>query len=670
MKRATTLLALALTACGTDVEPPTTERTQPLLGAAKYDKGCNTAERSFLNRARFFGRVTAASDAFVQCVDETMRNGSGGDGPYLVCDGDPHQAEAIGTQVDRVLAVARSTNDLAIACCGGGGLASAAIGTYAHTSDEAFSFSGWLGGVVSNLGKKICTPAEQMAGAASCRWAAYPWPYNQAAGLVWHEVMHTHGYGHGDNDDNTKAAKACGHEGDASFHYQNDTIPYIVGNCVSRVIVRSHAVCAGGLEPSRCADGALQLTKTMGGNDCECVHDPSADHTIALLTGEGSDAIDAPLTIEANEYNTTTWRPADPVAFGGGDFNGDGRPDVLLRESNGSGALVMAGHDGDGGVVRIAQNPVGVRMGGWMLGGADVVSGIGNFDGWLDDEVVIRSGWGLGLVGHYDGAWHSYALHAYGSNIGSGWTLASTDEVSAIGDFDGDGTDELLLKAAGGALGVVDLVGGALTVTHHETAGSWLGSWHMGAGDQILGVADFDADGADEYLVRSGWGLGVVGLGAVCLESQTTWANNTSRGGWLLWASDDVAAVGDFDGDGRGELLLRDAARTAMLEPNAQGGFGPTASVAHGDRIDNEWLLNASDVVAGVADLYGSGRDALVLRSGWGTGVIEHDGGGLIVRFLTANDTMAGAWLLRASDDTHGRSATHQAGRHALVLSR
>ncbi len=612
---------------------------------------------------RFYGRVAAASDAFAECVDETMRNGLDGFGPYLECSGDPHTASSAAVQAERALAVARSTNDLAIKCSGGGGLASAGYDTYGHTSDEAFSFSGWLMGVVSNLGEPLCTAAQKAAGGAKCRWAAFPWPYTQAAGVVWHEAMHTHGYRHGDDSDNTKAAKACGHEGDASFHFQRDTVPYIVGNCIDRVLARSHSTRNGGLLAARCADGARQLVASMSGNACECVHDPALDHGVVLLTGEGTDALDTPLTIESDEWATSTWRPSSPVAIGGGDFNGDGRSDVLLRESSGTGTLVMAGHDGSGGAVRIAHNPVGTRIGDWMLGDADIVAGVGNIDGWLDDEVVIRSGWGLGVVGHYNG-WQSYAMHPYGADLGSGWTLAAGDDVAAVADLDGDGRDELLLKAADGALGIAELSGDTLQVTRRHPNGAWLGSWHTGPADEILGAADFDADGTEELLVRSGWGLGVLGLGNAGLAHRAMWANHAWGGGWLLWPSDEVAAIGDFDGDDRAEVVLRDVTRTALLEMTAAGGFSMTTSVDHGDWIDGAWLLNRTDVVVGVADFYGSGRDALVLRSGWGIGVVEYDGNDLAERFLTPVGTLAGTLLLESGDDFHGRSG------NALIVSR
>ncbi len=66
----------------------------------------------------------------------------------------------------------------------------------------------------------------------------------------------------------------------------------------------------------------------------------------------------------------------------------------------------------------------------------------------------------------------------------------------------------------------------------------------------------------------------------------------------------------------------------------------------------------------GVADFYGSGRDALVLRSGWGIGVVEYDGNDLAERFLTPVGTLAGTLLLESGDDFHGRSG------NALIVSR
>lgn len=658
---------------GQPAEQPTahTQAHQALMGSASYQSDCTVAMRSANNLARRYGRAAAASDAFVACMDTTMRTGLNGMGPYLECNGDPFHGQTIDVQIDAAIRMARSPNDLAIACTGGGGIASTSMNAgYGHTQDEAFNWSGWLAGVVSKLHLPVCTAAQRANGDTSnCRWAAAPWPYTQMADVTWQQASYTHGYGHGHNNDNAAAQVACGQQGAASFDFQRNTLPYIMGSCINQVI-NAGATCAGGLEATRCGDNAVQLPTALGATTCECVADPFASSGVALLAGEGTNDLSMPLFVTRDTWMNNTWRPTgDLVVEGGGDFNGDGRPDLLLREDGGQGDLVMAREDGARGVVRYAHRWPGSAAGSWQFAASDRIEGVGNLDGWLDHEVIISSNWGLGVIGYYGGNWNSYALHAYGTNLGAGWTLASTDTIAASADFDGDGRDEMLLQAANGDLAIVDLSGSALSVQVRVNQGSSIGGWSVGAADVVAHTGDLNGDGRDDWIVTSGWGMGILGMDAnQTLDDRLLVPWFSWAGDWGFWPSDRFEAVADFDGDGRDDLLMRDTARMRLLTLQ-NGSFDALATAQTGDRIGGEWLLNANDEVIGATDLYASGRAAIGLRSGWGIGVVELRPQGLEARALAEFGRFADAWPLTASDSVNGTAQT-VSGKGALILSR
>src|SRR5262249_17925289 len=69
-------------------QPPSqvSSRTDELMGRATYGGDCSSGLRTFLETILRYGRTTAASRAFAQCMDRAVRTGAGGYlGPYRRC---------------------------------------------------------------------------------------------------------------------------------------------------------------------------------------------------------------------------------------------------------------------------------------------------------------------------------------------------------------------------------------------------------------------------------------------------------------------------------------------------------------------------------------------------------------------------------------------------------
>jgi hypothetical protein len=260
--------ALALIGCNS-APAPVAQENAPLLGTVNYGSDCNDTDKAFLAKTMHYGRTVAVSNAFQQCMTAAMSSSqSGVGGPYMQCNGDPFYGQPSATQLQEVIQAARSTVDVSINCTGGGGNASSSIDHYGRLDPEALSFSGWLK-VDTTLGWPVCNGSN----GPNCRFAGEPWPWSQASGIIWHEAMHNQGYTHGANDQ-ANAKVACGYANlsDSQWHFQWNTMPYLVGNCISEVINRSGQHCGAPLE----SGNGLKLVTDFNGSSCAVAQDPQS----------------------------------------------------------------------------------------------------------------------------------------------------------------------------------------------------------------------------------------------------------------------------------------------------------------------------------------------------------------------------------------------------------
>ncbi len=263
-------LALALASCSRQ-----SAEILKVYGSIQFQDDCSPLARDVVKQAVEFGRIASHSKAFATCVKDAIspqgaHYGTWAMGPYRACQGEPYATETREVQLARILAVAQSSNDISMNCTGGGGNASASLGEYGHTDSEKFGWGAWLSTTLSTLEQPDRRPA--------------PWPYSEGAGILWHEVTHTHDYSHGGNEQK-EAAAACGYASDPTWDYQVNTLPYIVGNCIQYVLEKSADVCGS---PDSCGLGALNLISDPGATgstkSCACVSDPRGVESRRLET--------------------------------------------------------------------------------------------------------------------------------------------------------------------------------------------------------------------------------------------------------------------------------------------------------------------------------------------------------------------------------------------------
>ena len=138
-------------------------------------------------------------------------------------------------------------------------------------------------------------------------------------------------------------------------------------------------------------------------------------------------------------------------------------------------------------------------------------------------------------------------------------------------------------------------------------------------------ISDFDKDGYDDFIIRSDWGMGIIGNDAddnIVLKALTPYGTDIGDG-WVLSASDEVVAVGKFGrAESAGQMVLKGTTGFGFVRAH-EGGLQAVTVVPYGDRITGEgfdWLVGPDDKVIGVGRLNGI-ADCLVVTSDWSVGV-------------------------------------------------
>jgi hypothetical protein len=255
------------------------------------------------------------------------------------------------------------------------------------------------------------------------------------------------------------------------------------------------------------------------------------------------------------------------------DYTGDGYSDLLFRNQS-TGALTLWAMRGNQILRRTAVTSLPYP---W------IAEASGDFDGDGTSDLLWRNDKSGQLIA---------ALLRDGAVVGSGsvsapnFKLSRSWKVDGIGDFDGDGREDIAL--AHRTSGVVELLtmNGAALASHIVRRAA-TPDWYL------LATPDADGDGVSELVWQNQTSfetriesLAAPGQTHPLLPAGTPWR---------------FAGSGDLDGDGRQDLLLRNK-DTKRLQPLLLVGARATLATAGAASPSKGWSLR------GLGDFDGDGR--------------------------------------------------------------
>jgi len=329
---------------------------------------------------------------------------------------------------------------------------------------------------------------------------------------------------------------------------------------------RSTAIVVGDFNGDGLQDLAVANAYTFS-SLLPCPPCPSvSDGNVSILLGHGDGTFGQPKHFAVGKA---------PASIATGDFNEDGRQDLVVANSLGGDLSILPGL-GDGTFapqVRLA-----------VVG--PVVVGDFNSDGHLDLAAANAvSGDVSVLLGRGDGTFGPAAHFAAGPDPNS----------LTVGDFNGDGRQDLVITT--GSPSSIDLF---ILLGHGDGTFATPVGYAAGERPRAVAVADFNDDGRQD--------LAVAGAGEISVllaRADGTFGLPTSYGGF------DAGSIvpGHFNRDGRLDLALNSGYGVLVLLGRGDGRF----------MIPSRYKLAAHPISATIGDFNGDRRLDLAVPNlcGW-----------------------------------------------------
>jgi subtilisin family serine protease len=229
-----------------------------------------------------------------------------------------------------------------------------------------------------------------------------------------------------------------------------------------------------------------------------------------------------------------------------GDFNGDGKLDLLWRDQGSTGEIGVWFMDGATQTGVTLTTPGSFPLLNWEI------VGVGDFNGDGQPDFLWRDTKSTGQIG----VWFMNGTTQTSVTLTTPPAFPLLQwKIVGVGDFNGDGKPDIAWRDQGstGQIAVWLMDGTILQTATLTNPNSFpMLNW------EIVGVADFNGDGKPDFLWRDTQSTGQIGVWYMDGANQigVTLLNPPSFP-LLNW---QIQAVGDFDGDGKPDIVWRNQA--------------------------------------------------------------------------------------------------------------
>ena len=271
----------------------------------------------------------------------------------------------------------------------------------------------------------------------------------------------------------------------------------------------------------------------------------SGSDSVTRYTGTGAGTFSASVN-----YSVGTW----PMVVAVGDFNNDGKDDAVTANYTTNNVSVLIGSGS--GAFAAAVN--------YAVGTAPYAVGVGDFngDGKLDiaaangnsANISVLLGTGTGTFG-----------------AATNFTTGTTPNSITVGDFNGDGKQDLIVANSGSDS--VTRYTGTGAGTFSASVNYSVGTWPM-----VVAVGDFNNDGKDDAVTANYTTNNVsvlIGSGSGAFAAAVNYAVGTAP---------YAVGVGDFNGDGKLDIAAANgnSANISVLLGTGTGTFGAATNFTTG----------------------------------------------------------------------------------------